>query len=112
VSDGTPSDIWQDVIASYAALGDPEAGFALWNRRGAVESGETRSHTLFWLSSLKEMGTPDLSVTADTPLYAVFKDKGGARTYLAYNARNSAIKVTFSTGKSVEVAPRSLVRSR
>jgi len=111
-TDGTPPDIWQDVIASYAALGDPDAGFALWNRRGAVESGETRSHTLFWLSSLKEMGTPDLSVTADTPLYAVFKDKGGARTYLAYNARNAAIKVTFSTGKSIDVPARSLVRSR
>jgi hypothetical protein len=112
VSDGTPADIWQDVIASYAALGDPEAGFALWNRRGSVEAGETRSHTLYWLSSLKEMGTPDLSVTADTPLYAVFKDKAGARTYLAYNARNSAIKVTFSTGKTVDVPARSLVRVR
>ncbi len=109
-SDGTPADIWQDVIASYAALGDPEAGSALWNRRGSVEAGETRSRTLYWLSSLREMGTPDLSVTADTPLYAVFKDKGGARTYLAYNARNSAIKVTFSTGKTVDVPARSLVR--
>jgi hypothetical protein len=58
------------------------------------------------------MGTPDLSVTADTPLYAVFKDKSGARTYLAYNARSSPIKVTFSTGTSIDVAPRSLVRTR
>ncbi len=112
VSDGTPADIWQDIVASYAALGDPEAGFALWNRKGNVEWGETRSHTAYWLASLREMGTPDLSVTADTPLYAVFKDKSGARTYLAYNARSSPIKVTFSTGKSVDVAPRSLVRTR
>ena len=86
--DGTPADIWQDVIASYAALGDPQAGAALWNRKGSVERGETRSHTAFWLASLKEMGTPDFSVTADTPLYAVFKDKNGVRTYLAYNARS------------------------
>ena len=43
--DGTPADIWQDVIASYAALGDPDAGAALWNRKGSVEGGETRSHT-------------------------------------------------------------------
>jgi hypothetical protein len=111
-TDGTPADIWQDVVASYAALGDPEAGFALWNRKGGVEAGETRSHTAYWLASLKEMGTPDFSVTADTPLYAVFKDKGGARTYLAYNARSSPIKVTFSTGKSVDVPARSLVRTR
>jgi endoglucanase Acf2 len=112
VNDGTPADVWQDIIASYAALGDPQEGFSLWNRRGTVEAGETRSRTLYWLSSLKEMGTPDFTVTADTPLYAVFKDGSGARTYLAYNARNSAIKVTFSTGKSVDVPPRSLVRSR
>jgi endoglucanase Acf2 len=111
-SDGTPADIWQDVIASYAALGDPEAGAALWNRKGSVEAGHTRSHTAYWLASLKEMGTPDLSVTADTPLYAVFKDKSGARTYLAYNARSTPIQVKFSTGKTVDVAPRSLVRTR
>jgi hypothetical protein len=58
------------------------------------------------------MGTPDFSVTADTPLYSVFKDKSGTRTYLAYNARSSPIKVTFSTGKSVDVPARSLVRTR
>jgi endoglucanase Acf2 len=112
MSDGTPADVWQDVVASYAALADPDTGSSLWNRSGSVEFGETRSHTLYWLSSLKEMGTPDFSVTADTPLYAVFKDRSGARTYLAYNARSSAIRVTFSTGKSVDVPPRSLVRTR
>jgi hypothetical protein len=58
------------------------------------------------------MGRPDFTVTADTPLYAVFKDEGGARTYLAYNARNEAMRVTFSTGKVLEVPPRSLVRAR
>ncbi len=110
--DGTPADIWQDIVASYAALGDPEAGFALWNRKGNIEWGETRSHTAYWLASLKEMGTPDLSVTADTPLYAVFKDKNGARTYLAYNARSTPITVKFSTGTSVDVPPKSLVRTR
>ena len=112
MSDGTPADIWQDVIASYAALGDPEAGFALWNRRGSVEAGETRSRTLHWLSSLREMGTPDFTVTADTPLYAVFKDETGRRTYLAYNARSTPIQVKFSTGTTVDVPARSLVRTR
>jgi YD repeat-containing protein len=58
------------------------------------------------------MGQPDFSVTADTPLYAVFKDPGGARTYLAYNARSTPIRVTFSTGQTLEVPARSLARSR
>ena len=110
--DGTPADIWQDVIASYAALGDPEAGAAMWNRKGSVEPGETRAYTAFWLASLKEMGTPDFSVTADTPLYAVFKDEKGVRTYLAYNARSSVLPVKFSTGKVLEVPPKSLLRAQ
>jgi endoglucanase Acf2 len=111
-TDGTPADVWQDVLASYLALADADAGMAFWKRGGSVEFGETRTRTLYWMLSLKEMGSPDFSVTADTPLYAVFKDKNGARTYLAYNARSSAIHVTFSTGKSVDVPPRSLVRTR
>ena len=41
-----------------------------------------------------------------------FKDQGGARTYLAYNARSEPIRVTFSTGKVVDVPPRSLVRAQ
>jgi hypothetical protein len=32
-------------------------------------------------------------------------------TYLAYNARDTALRVTFSTGKVLEVAPHSLSRS-
>ena len=105
-----PQDIWQDVIASYMALADADAALGLWNRQGMVEFGETRSHTLYWILSLKEMGTPDFSVTADTPLYGVFKDKAGARTYLAYNAKSTPVKVTFSNGKTLDVAARSLGR--
>jgi endoglucanase Acf2 len=112
LDDGTPADIWVDVLASYLALADPDAGLAFWNRRGYVEYGETRTHTLYWLLSLKELGSPDFSVTADTPLYSVFRNGSGARTYLAYNAHDVPIRVTFSTGKSVEVAPRSLARTR
>jgi len=107
-SDGTPADIWQDVIASYLALADPGAGFALWNPKGSVERGETRSHTLHWLWSLREMGPPDFTVTADTPLYAVFRDGSGRRTYLAYNARRQALDVRFSDGRTMIVPPGSL----
>jgi endoglucanase Acf2 len=112
MDDGTPNDIWQDVIASYLALADPDAALAMWNRRGSVENGETRTHTLHWLLSLKEMGGPDFSVHADTPLYAVFKDSAGRRTYLAYNAGATPLRVTFSDGKVVEVPARSLARVR
>jgi endoglucanase Acf2 len=112
ITDGTPGDIWQDVLASYLALADPDAGLKMWNRHGSIEFGDTRTRALYWILSLKEMGTPDFTVTADTPLYAVFRNTAGERTYLAYNAGTAPIRVTFSTGTSVEVAPGSVARAR
>lgn len=106
-----PPDIWQDVFAKYQSLADPGAALAGWNRWGAVELGETRSHTLHWLLSLNEIGTPDLSVRADTPLYAVFKRADGRKTYLAHNAGKSPITVRFSDGQTLTVAPGVLARN-
>jgi endoglucanase Acf2 len=110
-SDPLPADIWQDALVACLALADPAAALARWNPRGSVEGGETRSHTLYWTLSLKEMGAPDFSVTADTALYAVFKDVKGVRTYLAYNARSAPLRVVFSTGKVLDVPPHSLARA-
>ncbi|MEY4728871.1 MAG: hypothetical protein RL020_29 [Pseudomonadota bacterium] len=110
LSDGTPDDIWQDIYASFLALADPDAALAIWKPKGDTELGETRSHTLYWMLSLKEMGTPDFSVTADTSLYSVFQKTGGLRTYLAFNPSDKVIEVHFSDGKVLTVAARSLGR--
>ncbi len=96
-----PPDIWQDVFAKYQSLADPAPALAQWNRWGAVELGETRSHTLHWLLSLNELGTPDLGVRADTPLHAVFKRADGKKTYLAFNAGKAPISVRFSDGQTL-----------
>ena len=104
-----PPDLWQDIFAETLALADPQAGLASWNRWGAVEAGDSRSHALHLMLSLQQMGTADLSVTADVPLFAVFRNAGG-RTYLAYNAGPSPIEVTFSDGVKLAVAARSLAR--
>ena len=106
MSDGTPKDIWQDIIASYLALSDPESALSLWDSRGTIEFGETRSHTMHFIYSLNEMGVPDPSVTANTAFYAVFKNHVGKRTYLAYNASRAKLVVRFSNGISLEVEPR------
>ena len=106
-----PVDIWQDIFAKYLALADPQAGLARWDRWGAVELGDSRTQTLHWLASLAEMGVPDPSVLADTPLYAVFKRADGKKTYLAYNAGKAPLGVRFSDGKVLAVAPASLARS-
>jgi len=107
-----PKDVWQDIFAKYLALADPAAALAQWNRYGSVEAGDTRTHTLHWMLSLQEMGLPDFSVTADTPLYTVFKRPDGRRTYLAFNAHKAPITVKFSDGKSLVVAPGLLGRAQ
>lgn len=107
-----PKDVWQDVFAKYLALADPAAALAQWDRYGSVEVGETRTHTLHWMLSLQEMGLPDFDVTADTPLFGVFKRPDGRRTYLAYNATNAPLNVKFSDGKTMTVAPGALGQAR
>ncbi|MDP2007774.1 MAG: glycosyl hydrolase [Rubrivivax sp.] len=106
-----PKDIWQDVFAKYLALADPDAALKQWDPWGAVEGGETRTHTLHWMLALQAMGTPDLSVTADTPLFQVFKRADGRKTYLAFNAGKTPLQVTFSDGKQLTVAPGQLGRA-
>lgn len=105
-----PKDVWQDIFAKYLALADPAAALAQWDKFGSVEAGDTRTHTLHWMQSLQNMGTPDFSVTADTTLYSVFKRPDGRKTYLAYNAGKAPINVKFSDGKSLTVAPGTLGR--
>jgi endoglucanase Acf2 len=107
ISDGTDPDIWQDVFAETLALADPEAALSAWKRHGAIEYGETRAHTLYWLLSLRALGTPDLSITANTPLYGVFRHDR-TRTYVAYNATDHTCDVAFSDGKHLSVKAHSL----
>jgi endoglucanase Acf2 len=105
-----PEDVWQDIFAKYLALADPAAALAAWNPRGSVQDGDTPTHTLHWMLSLQALGTPDFGVTADTPLYQVFRRPDGARHYLAFNAGKSPITVRFSDGKQLNVAPGALGR--
>lgn len=107
-----PKDIWGDIFGKYRALADPAKALAQWERWASVELGETRTHTLHWMLSLQQMGTPDFSVRADTPFYAVFKRPDGARTHLAFNAGKAPITVRFSDGKTLQVAPGQLADSR
>ena len=106
-----PPDIWQDIFAKYRALADPAAAMEQWNRWGAVELGETRTHTWHWIASLAEMGTPDLSVSANTTFFSVFRRRDGLRTYLAFHLGPEPLKVTFSDGHTMVVAPRSVAKS-
>ncbi|NLD47805.1 MAG: glycoside hydrolase [Clostridiaceae bacterium] len=105
-SDKNP-EMWQDIVCEYMALYDPEAALNKWNENGAVEDGESRAHTYHWIRSLMELGSPDFSVTADTPLYSVFT-KGNVKTYVVYNQDSSAKRVRFSDGTLMSVPPGSM----
>ena len=107
-----PKDTWHDVFAKYLALADPAAALSQWDRYGSVELGETRTHTLHWMLSLNEMGTPDFGVTADTPLYQVFKRADGRKTYLAFNASKAPVGVRFSDGQVLTAPSGMLTRTR
>lgn len=106
-----PPDIWQDVFAKYLALADPAAALQAWDRWGAVELGESRTHTLHFLLSLAELGAPDTSLSANTTFYQVFKRPDGTRNYLAYNAGKAPITVRFSNGLELVVPPGQLART-
>ncbi len=107
-----PTDMWQDLFAKYMGLTDPAEGLKMWDRWGAVELGDTRTHALHFLMSLDNMGPPDFSVTADHVLHSVFKRADGQRTYLAYNTANTPRTVTFSDGHVLQVPPRSLAQGQ
>ncbi|WP_137936838.1 glycosyl hydrolase [Chitinivorax sp. B] len=104
-------DTWRDILLNYYALYDGAAALSLWNDSVPVEGGETRAHTYHWLQSLANYGQPDLSVTANTPLYAVFKSRSGKRAYAAFNASDATKTVTFSDGKILSVPPRQFATS-
>ncbi len=108
MSDGTPADIWQDVFAEYRALASPAQARAAWNSQGSTEGGDSRTHTYYWIRSLQYMGTPDFDVTADTPLYAVFRKPDGEVTHVAYNAGATPLAVRFSDGTTLSVAAHAL----
>ena len=102
-------EVSQRMSAGISAM-DPAEALKTWDRWGSVEAGDSRSHTLNFMASLEAMGIPDFTITADTPLHAVFKRADGKRTYLAFNARPTPLEVRFSDGQRLTVAPGQLGR--
>jgi hypothetical protein len=91
----------------YRALTDPADAARQWSALAptvAPEAGNSRANVAQWISTLALAGRVDRSVAADAPLYAVFRD-GDERTYVAYNARASAVTVRFSDGAKLGVEP-------
>ena len=104
---GTQWKMWADLIVMYRALTDPLDAERQWNDLALSvepEAGNSRSNVALWLSTFRRVGRVDRTVSADTPLYAVFRD-GERRTYVSYNARDGKRTVHFSDGASLAVEP-------
>lgn len=102
---------WTDILAAYCALADPARALEEWRRDPIAEFGDSPAHTYHWIENLRRLGHVDAQVTADHTLYAVF-NKDELRTYVAYNAGSETLRVRFSDGVEIDVAPRSFAITR
>ena len=97
---GTDWKSWADVIWMYRALVDPKDAikqFEAAKDKTAFEGGDSKANAFHWIYGLNALGRVDPDVTADVPLYAVFR-KGRAKTYCVYNMADDARTVIFSDG--------------
>lgn len=93
---------WGDIILMYQALSQPAAALKDVNFDSQpMEEGNSRANLYYWIHFLNKAGEVDTKVTADTPLYAVFK-QGKKRTYVVYSLTNTPQKVTFTDGTVLE----------
>jgi endoglucanase Acf2 len=91
---------WQDLIWMYRALSNPADAVKLYEAGGSkigYFGGNGRANTYSWVYALNDLGQVDAAVTADVPMYAVFR-KGKARTYVVYNMTEGPRTVAFSDG--------------
>jgi len=91
----------------YRALSDPADAARQWRALAPTvppEAGNARANVAQWIATFAEAGAVDRTVTATTPLYAVFRHDA-ERTYAAYTAHAKAETVEFSDGARLLVEP-------
>ena len=111
---GTDWDQWADLVWMYRALDDPQDAIGQLAARPpgfAPEAGNSLANAYHWIHNLGALGHVDRTVTADYPLYAVFR-KGDRKTYVVYNMENTGRTVTFSDGTTLTAAKKGFVLFR
>ncbi|ADV65794.1 glycosyl hydrolase [Deinococcus maricopensis] len=105
---GREPQAWRDIFWEMYALYDAAGAVAKFGSGSYTpEEGESKAHTYHWIHNLNAMGRLDTGVTGNIPTSVVF-NKAGTRTYVAYNPSGSTITVTFTDGKTMSVAPRTV----
>ncbi len=107
------SSLQARVMGSGTKITDPGPSGALArlnNTNLAFQPYATKAMGKDWAYAMLKLGQLDPSVVANTPSYAVFTN-GGQRTFIAYNASNTATSVKFvdtktqTTVQTLNVAP-------
>ncbi|MGJ8658043.1 MAG: glycosyl hydrolase [Akkermansiaceae bacterium] len=98
--EGDPNnyDKWQDILAEYLALADPNTAKKLALKITNSEHGETKTHTLQWISSLQQLGTPDPKTRSNHPTAIAFTN--GYVTYIPTTDKPTTI--VFTDGKTTK----------
>src|ERR1700735_2350866 len=99
---------WPDIMEEYQAFYDPTDSLNEFNNTSFTFDGESRAHEYYWISNLQALGEVDEAVTANTPLYQVFKTTSGLVTHVAFNPGSSSLVVSFSDGASLTVPAGSM----
>jgi endoglucanase Acf2 len=99
---------WPDLMEEYEALVDPATALNQFNNTSFVFDGESKAHEYYWITNLQALGRVDETVTANTPLYRVFKTASGIRTHAAFNPGSASITVNFSDGANFTVPAGSM----
>ncbi len=99
---------WADLVWMYRALDDPADAMRMFEARPASfkpEAGNSIANAYHWIGNLAALGHVDCTVTADYPLYAVFRSSAG-RTHVVYNMEAQGRTVRFSDGATVQAPAR------
>lgn len=100
---------WDDVMWGTLAFADPQAALSRFGGFSGYSAfdGESKAHIYHMVMNLGALGTVQRHVRGDVPSYGVF-DKGGIRTYIAYNPDDAPRAVKFTDGGVLTVQPRSM----
>lgn len=100
---------WDDVMWGTLAFADPAAALQRFGGFSgyAAFDGESKAHVYHLVQNLAALGAVQRKVLADAPSYAVF-DKGGTRTYVAFNPDAAPRTVRFTDGGALTVPAKSL----
>jgi endoglucanase Acf2 len=96
---------WSDILWMYRALSDAPDAVRLSEAAGPAaksEGGNSPANLAHWIYNLRQLGRVERGVTADCPLYAVFR-RGQTRHYVAWNLGREPRTVTFSDGVTFKV---------